>query len=175
LSNEEEKRICKEFYNYVKTIIEVNNAKNSYRLYHWSSAEIVMWKNSTERYFRRHERFAPLTKKDMVEDFVEDESEWCDLLKIFHYEPIVIKGCLDFSLKTIAKKMAEYGFIKSKWDEKILNGMSTLMFAYNCNEKYKRTGTHFKDMREMTEVIRYNEVDCKVLYEIVLYLRKTHI
>jgi hypothetical protein len=46
--------------------------------------------------------------------------------------------------------------------------------AWRCDEESKEQGVPMSQLPMMNEVARYNEVDCKVMMEIVRYLRANH-
>ena len=94
-----------------------------------------------------------------------------DLYQIFISEPIVIKGALNFSLKTIANAMYNNGMIKTHWNSSSIcsNGLDALLIAH---ELYKNNS--IVKLKDVSEIAYYNEVDCKVLYEILDYLRLNH-
>lgn len=132
-----EKKICNDFLNFLP--------KNA-RLFHWGNAEPSMWKKVFQS-----------NPKKLV---------FIDLLKIFKDEPITIKGVFDYSLKSIAKKMYEYGMVDCLWNTETENGLGAMVNSFNA---YKNN-----DKRLMSDVVKYNEIDCKLLYEILVYLRKNH-
>lgn len=115
-------------------------------LVHYSKAEPCIWSNNSDRSY-----------------------QWFDLLSLLKDEPVVVKGALSYSLKDIAKSMYNLGFINTIWDEYVLNGgdaMILLKDTYKSNPEEVKT--------TLNNVINYNEVDCKVLGEIITYLRNNH-
>lgn len=85
--------------------------------------------------------------------------EYFDLCKLFQKEPIVIRGCLNFGLKNIAKCLKKLELIQTSLeDEKCQNGMSAMLMALNLD-------------KNRDSIQKYNEFDCKVLYEILLFVR----
>ena len=48
------------------------------------------------------------------------------------------------------------------------------MGAWRCDEEAKKKGVPMTDLPLIKEIGRYNEVDCKVMMEIVRYLRTNH-
>jgi hypothetical protein len=149
LTYNSEKSISTKFIQFVR----VNTPKNKkIRLWHWSNAEPQIWKNLMKKY--------GLIKPGL----------YCDLLQIFLDEPIVIKGCLNFQLKNIARGMAKYSLIptSSLWaTEDCTNGENAMIAgreAYNRNIPVESTC-------EMAMIIEYNKCDCMTLYEILTYLR----
>ena len=146
----EERRIIKKFKKY----IDKNKKESSKptRLVHWSPAE----KSVLEKVLDRHQKLLKMWWDDIL---------WTDLCDLFKSEPIVIKGATNFKLKTIARAMYSHKMIRTKYNEEgITNGMSASIVAQNY---YKN-----KKMDNLNEIISYNEIDCKVLWDILKFLRK---
>lgn len=156
LSNSEEKRILKEFHKYLN---RKTNGK-PYKLYHYGNHEQSM--------------FATARKKHK---FNWDITQWFDVHKnIILKEPVTFYGSLNFGLKSIAKTMYSNNLIKTIWknDGVCKNGLDALVLAKDCNDDSIKKGIKMKKHPIMKDIINYNEVDCKVLYEIVEYLRINH-
>ena len=170
LDMDEEKRICSEFSNYIKTKSDKYQCENPL-LVHWSPAETTMWRNA----INRHSRSAK--KEDWIDCTINSNSpEWFDLLKVFKAEPIVIRGCFGFSLKQVAKSLYEHGLIKTTWDTsgKCLDGQGAMVSAWDCHNECTSRGTLMSKHPTMKEIRKYNEVDVKVLQEIIEYIRNYH-
>jgi hypothetical protein len=161
LDKDEEFIICSEFSNYIVELTEEYGLFEPPPLYHWSHAEPTSWKRMMKRH--NHHMWIDLN--------------WVDLLKVFRAEPIGIKGCLNYGLKNVAKTFYKNGFIKTVWDSgsKCVDGADAAVGAFRIDKKTKKSGTSFKSDPLAQEIIKYNEVDCKVLYEIIDYLRTHHI
>lgn len=155
-----EQQICKEFSRFISETAAVYNVKNPLCI-HWAAAENNFWNNACERH---------------SEIWESDKWEWFDLLKVFKQEPIVIEGCLNFSLKTVAKAMKKHDFIKTIWDKNssCLDGQSAMIGAWKSHKDAKNRGISMRETPEMKEITKYNEVDVKVLQEIIEYLRNNH-
>jgi hypothetical protein len=127
-----------------------NNITSNINYIHWTHAEPSMYKRFCERYnYTRNINFY-------------------DLHKLFIDNNIVIKGALNFSLKTVANCLYNYGKIQTNWDDsKYSNGLDSMFGAI---EYYKDTTT--KNI--INEIIKYNRVDCVVMKEIVDYLITIH-
>lgn len=158
-THEEELRIMKEFVRFIG---------NYSSLYHWSCAEPCVWDRACERH-------------DLYSRRYDLKPQWKDMHKLFTKEPIVIKNCLSYSLKEVARAMYEHKMIWSYWDSNCNNGMDCQILAYNAyNEAEKerekaKEGEEEVDIRKnkvMKDIVRYNEIDCKVLWEILYYLRQ---
>jgi len=153
-SHDAELDMYNEFYNYINMLLNQHNKKIA-QFYHWSCAEIT----SYNQFKNRHN----LKIDDSMFKFY-------DLNKVFINEPIVIKGGLNFSLKTIAKVMYKYKFIKSNWDVNNVcsNGLAALILA---NKLYESSQDIYIEPI-MKSIISYNEIDCKVMWEIHDYMIK---
>lgn len=164
----EEKRICEEFSQYIINESEWYECVDPL-LIHWSHAEKTHWANAYERHNGIERAWIPAIKTEL-------KPRWFDMLDVFKKEPIVIKGCLSFGLKEVATAMAEHGFIKTVWDQtsSCVDGTGAMLGAYRASIDAKSRGLSLKDMPQMQEIKKYNEVDCKALGEIVEYLRKNH-
>ncbi|AYV83533.1 MAG: hypothetical protein Hyperionvirus8_17 [Hyperionvirus sp.] len=124
------------------------------RIFHWGNAEFVSI-NLANR--RNNNKWSEWMNPEKV--------MWIDFCKIFQNEPIVVKGVFRFKLKDIAKSMYKLKMIQSTWDE--TSGISDGFVAMvNAIEYYSSN-----DRSIMTRIESYNETDCKVICEIVNFLR----
>ena len=141
--------ISEAFVNYINK--KSNGCKT--KLFHWSFAEPNIFNNI-------------LLKHKSVRK-LKQNFEWCDLLRIFQSEPIVIKGCLNFKLKNVAGAMHKLGLISTIWDNDIMDGQTAMV-------KMVQAGKGKKPLSKqpiIKSVIKYNEVDTRVLMEILTYIR----
>ena len=148
ITMEEEYKIFKKFHKYVKSF------SKDPKLFHWGNAESMHYQKACER----HGKEWGLTN-------------WCNFIKVMEYEPIVVKGAYNFKLKNLAKAMHSHGMIKSKWNYDCKDGLDAMAIAWQCNEESKKTGVSLFNMQPMKGVIKYNEVDCKVVQEIIFCFR----
>ena len=100
-----------------------------------------------------------------------------DLLKTFTQEPVGIKGCLNYGLKTVTKAYSDHGYIKTKYDSNLgcTNGADAAVEAYRIEKACQSRGITFADHPLTEEIVKYNEIDCKVLQEILEHNRQNHI
>lgn len=151
LNDNEEKIIMELFLNDLKNLTK----NNSYNLYHWSAAEKNIFNKFNKKYNNIYQNL-----------------NWIDALNIFKDNNIYIKNCFNFSLKNIAKQMYINNFISTVWDDnEINNGLNAMYFAYNEYNDYKNKNKNIFDSKIINSIIKYNEVDCKVIYEILLFLK----
>lgn len=82
-----------------------------------------------------------------------------DLCKFFQKEAIVIRGCLNFGLKNVAKHMKAHGLIETELSGECQNGMSAMLLSLDL-------------AKNREHIQKYNEFDCKVLSEILTFVRE---
>jgi len=168
LSYEEERRILIEFNNFILSITQNNN----YRLFHWGHYEKTEFGKAVQR-------------QNLETIWKLNEQNNCimiDILKIMREEPIVVKGAFGFGLKDISKSMFKYGLIKNyystndtnKNNHRVINGQGAMIAAWNCHKDALAKNVSMDELPLMKEIIKYNEMDCKLLYDIIEYLRNFH-
>ena len=132
-------------------------------------AEPNFWKIAEQRQFD----LACVNCDEERKDLISDEwqiANWVDMCDVFKNEPIVIKDCYKFGLKNIAKAMYKHKMIKTNLNSDCDNGLLCTVKAwhlYNSN-------CDIENNKVMNDIKKYNTFDCKVLYEIVEYLRQNH-
>lgn len=158
LTGLEEQRICGDFASYIQNIANGREC----RCIHWSHAENSVWNNTIDKH-------DPVSYDWM-------NLEWLDLLTVFKTEPIVINNCMSYSLKDVAKAMQQHGFIETSWDmgSECIDGQSAMIAAKRAQDFAKEQGVSMVHVPLMKQIIKYNEVDVKVLAEVLFYLRKNH-
>jgi len=156
----EEKKIINKFNNFITKIKEEVDPENIYpiRFFHWSHCENHLLNSA----FNKHDLTSNINIK------------WIDLCDIFIKEPIVINGLTNFKLKDVAKVMKSHGMIETEWDSSSLisDGLNAMIMAGRYYIKKRLQQLTVNDKKIFQEIIKYNEVDCKVMFDIVNYLRK---
>jgi hypothetical protein len=147
-------------YNAEKIIINkfidfINNKTNNPRFFHWSHAEKSFITSTNKRH------------KNIWNVWLS-KIEWIDICNIFKSEPIVVNGSFDFSIKSIASAMYNHKLIKTCWNTNVTNGLHAMVEAIQF---YKNNTS----LEIMDDIIKYNEIDCKVMWEIISYIRMNHI
>ena len=173
---ENENKIVSQFINFIEE--KVSDHMNLYnikdrslcfpKLFHWSPAEKSTLKHVELRHNNKFSNIEHSSDKSLSS--WDKSVTWVDFCKVFTEEPIILKGVRGgFGLKGIAKQMYENGWIETKWDESgPSDGLNAMMDA--C--KYYKDKQNKVSM--FTDIIEYNYVDCKVVWEIVNYLRSNH-
>ena len=129
------------------------------RLFHWSQAEVTNFEHVNERYNGLWSNWGCSIL-------------WVDMYNVFVSEPIVIKGALSFKLKEIGKAMYDLNLISTLWNDiGPSDGLSAMISAidYYKNKKNNTLDSKLKNIYNL--IVDYNEIDCKVIWEIVTYLR----
>jgi len=103
-------------------------------------------------------------EKIILSKFNLRKCQFIDMCEVFKNEQILIKGCFSFGLKEIGKVLYDNNLIHTTWKNNFDNG---LLMMIKANEMFMTKNYEMKD-----EIITYNFCDCKVLYDIVNYLRK---
>ena len=143
-SKDEELRIIKQFYNYY-------NELNKPIVYYWH-AEKPFWNKSCQSHN------------------LNLNINWYDMCKEFKNNQITIKGCFGFGLKEIAKQMKSYHMIDTELESECNNGMVAMIKAWKC---YNNIKNPIKSPI-MKDIEKYNEFDCKAIYDITNYLRNKY-
>jgi hypothetical protein len=92
--------------------------------------------------------------------------KWYDLYKYLKNNLISIKGAFGYSLKQIGKALYKHKLIDCYWNETILGDNKISIIAYNKYIKKEKCDKEFQ------ELIEYNFIDCKIMYDIMEVLRK---
>lgn len=156
-TNDSEYKIIDKFMKFVNS-----HSKNP-RIIYWH-AEKSFWNRSYEKHFN-----ISRTKQNYIYNNWQLDN-WFDLCNFFRTNSIVIKGCFGYGLKPISNQMRQYGMINTYMDSECKNGMMAMIKAWRCY------GTSQDPVNApiMKDIVKYNEFDCKVLWDILTYLRKNH-
>ena len=154
LDKDSERLMFNKFWEFINENLKIYN-KNEAVFVHWSPAEKLAYEKAQLRHFN-------LQDKNLI-----------DLYKIFINEPIVVKGALKFSLKTIINAFNSHNLTNLKYDDslKCVDGLNAMHLAYQC---YQKNNIVSDEINEINDIKKYNEVDCKSLMEILFYIRKNH-
>lgn len=151
------------FHERLFSILDQHNATQDYMMYHWSQAERWIYDDLAQRY-----------KKDIapIEYMLCVDKHWFDLHYLFKSENLIIRGTFGFGLKSIAKQLFQLGYIQTEWpDSSVVDGLNAMIKAVECSDEAIALSCHMKELPIMQDIIQYNEVDCRVLLEILSFLR----
>ena len=165
LTEEEELRVVQEWLAHMSTVRDrLDPTNDTPRIFHWSHAEPTQLDKAYNSAKVRHGQSADWP-----------ELGWYDFLtKVMREEPVVVRGALGFGLKAIANALHSLGLIETDWADSPVDGLGAMVGAWRCDEEAKKKGVPMTDLPLIKEIGRYNEVDCKVMMEIVRYLRTNH-
>ena len=154
-SMEEEFKIMNDFQNFIKSF-------NDTKIFFWS-AEKNFWNQSVKKQLSAE-------NQNIISSWKIDN--WYDLSYLFKQEPIVVKNCLNFKLKSIAKSMKNNKLINTELKSECTNGLQAQTFAWKYYNLIQND-----DVRTtiINDISVYNEFDCKILYDLIIYLRTNHI
>jgi len=142
--NESEKEIFDNF------IDRINELEKKYDC----DANVYCWSKAEHNFLRK------FNKKNNLDYFID----FIDLLEIFKKNCILIKNNIyGFGLKNYVKSMYEHGMIKLNYKLECDSGDKSIISAlkyYNNN-----------NIDEYWNLIKYNEIDCTIMYEILTYVR----
>ena len=100
---------------------------------------------------------------------------WFDFWKeVAKSEPVLVKGSFGFGLKSMADALRSHGLIDTSWDSSTTDGLGAMAGAWWVDDTARKDGVSMIEIPLMKDIERYNEVDCKVMMEIIRYLRENH-
>ncbi len=133
------------------------------RLFHWSHHEPTWLETQYNSAKARHPR----------NDW--PSPRWFDFYsRVMRSEPVVVRGAFDFGLKEVANAMHHHGLIETLWKDGPTDGLGAMVGAWSCATEAAERGCTLSETDLMQEIMRYNEVDCKAMMEIIRYLRQHH-
>lgn len=144
----------------------LNNNFENPNIYYWH-AEKSFWNRSCNQQFDRAD--LPYEDKEKIMDWNIDNN-LRDLRKFFVSNKIVIKDCFSYSLKKIATSMKKYKLINTPIESECLDGLTAMIKAWKT---YKTINNPIQSV-VMKDIIKYNEFDCKLLCDILIYIRQNH-
>jgi hypothetical protein len=156
----EENRIIRDWLNYMFDVSGNDRAKTLQApIYHWSHIEQTL--------FEKKQSQNPLIRELNV-------GNWIDLCKVFTDCPIVPKGALNFGLKEVARAMYDNKLIQSVWstDNPCNNGLESMVIFKKIRDAAQHEGKDIRQVPLLKDIVDYNELDCKVMCEILTFLRQ---
>jgi hypothetical protein len=143
---ESRKDMCEKIIN----IINNTNNTNKKRIYTWSGVDKRILVN--------------LCKKCNLEGSIENKKiniEWFDAYKFCIDNKIHFKDARRYGLKEIGRVLCKNKLTDLEWENNLIGSSSGDRQYYYYNKKW-----------DTTNVIKYNEIDCKMVYEVIRNLRK---
>jgi hypothetical protein len=177
LSVGEEARIITEWFKYMEDVTKKHLGPESAlpNIFHWSPAELTFM--GVARDNLEGDEIGILDniyeeRREMIENW--KELPWFDFLKIMKAEPIVVNGAFGFGLKAIAKNLEKHGLIKTTWGDGPTDGLGAMVGAWHCDRTSREQGIDMDQTEMMKGIKEYNIIDCKVMWELINYLRNNH-
>ena len=166
LNLQEENRIIEEWLSHMQQVTDqfLGKGEPIPRIYHWSPAEVSFMRAAC----KNRERNGGSVPQSWI------KLPWFDFLPVVKDQPFVVKGAFGFGLKAIAKNLYKHKLIETSWGDGPTDGLGAMVGAWYCNKENKVTGKSMRGMRYMAEIEEYNIVDCKVMWELINYLREHH-
>ena len=155
----EEFRIMKEFSDF---LVEKGNPY----IYYWH-AEKHFWKTACEKQFDRSS-LSDEQRDEIVMWGLNHQLK--DLRKLFVDEKVVVQGCFGFGLKEIARCLKSHNLISTRLESECSNGRTAMIQAWRAYTRFERPWKS----GVMKDVTQYNEYDCRLLGDILTYLRRNH-
>jgi len=101
-----------------------------------------------------------ISKKFGLENKIQN-IEWVDAYKFCISNKINFKGARRYGLKEIGRVMCKNNLTNLSWENNLIGSSAGVRQYYYYNKKW-----------DPTNVIKYNEIDCKMVYEVIRNLRK---
>ena len=161
LTQDSENEIIVQWLSYMNQVKESLDPFGEETLvYHWSNAEQSTFESAFNSVKKRHPN----------EQW--PEIRWYDFLsRVVRQHPIIVSGSFGFGLKSIATAMHKHGLIETVWETGPTDGLGAMVGAWWSFEEAKRLSCDMRDIDLMDEILKYNEIDCKTMMEIIVYLR----
>lgn len=162
LTEDEEHRIINEWLQHVNEVcVSSGTTLSESRLYHWAPAETSTLSDAYNAASRRHGLPA------------WDTLPWVDLLnRVIKAQPVTVRGAFGFGLKAFSKAMHRAGLIETDWTDGPADGLGAMVGTWWCNKQAEEQGCSMTELPLMKEIESYNQVDCRVMVEIVSFLRR---
>jgi len=130
-------------------------------LFHWSAAETAGFSGLKSVRARSPER-----QKQWL------EPNWFDFLtRVIKAEPVLVRGPMGFGLKNVARSMRMHGLIRTDWPEGVADGLGAMVAIWSAADDARARGCSITESEVIERVKQYNEIDCKVMMEVIQYLR----
>ena len=129
------------------------------QVFHWSNAEPTRYKAARGRHAHRAWR----------------NCNWFDLLeRVFRPANVEVRDTDGLGLKVVAKALHAHGHIPTSWGDSKVDGQGAMVGAWRCDQEAEGQKIRLADTDLMKKIRCYNEVDCRVMQEILEYVRQNH-
>jgi ATP-dependent Lon protease len=149
LDDVHEEKMFIQWLNFIEQISKIKKSSCP-RLIHWGNAEYQRFNNYLEK----------------CKSNVEFKFKFYNILNDIRSIPITIKGAFAFGLKDIGTALHNLGKVKTYWNE-IESGLDTITYIMNLNHTAEIQNIPISKCHGIDKIINYNEVDCKMMKEIL--------
>jgi len=176
LTEAEEKRIIFEWCQYMEEVRErTPGAPERPKVFHWSPAETSTYSMGASSAFVRHLHPAGWPDPNWY-DFLGNVVKQKGTSNAFY-----VKGTWGFGLKAVGKGLHRHGFIETLWMDGPADGLAAMGGSWACYRVARESGMPITDVvfedvagnahHLFREVIDYNEIDCRVMAESIMFIR----
>ncbi|MDA0353218.1 MAG: hypothetical protein O3A10_13530 [Chloroflexi bacterium] len=165
LSEHEEARILDEWFAHMAAVRArlAPDSTEEPKLIHWSHAEV----STLETAYNSARNRQPQREWPAL--------HWYDFLSnVMREEPVVVRGAMGFGLKDIAKAMHRHGLVETVWSDGPTDGLGAMVGAWWAQRNAIELGIPLSEDALVLDIAKYNEVDCKVMWEVIDHLRREH-
>jgi hypothetical protein len=157
LSDKAELENFKNFLGYMASQYQNNNKP---KILVWSGAESKFVKNL----LKKHDHNLTTDEKQLSYTILNN---MIDMMKFFENESIIIKNSYTLSLKDVARRLYEMGLISTIWSDEMHNLLNKIDII---NDDAYVVGITIPEHPDFALILKYNEIDCQVIVEIVDWL-----
>lgn len=176
LTEDEEKRIIFEWCQHMAEVRErTPRAPERPKVFHWSPAETSTYSMGATSAFVRHLQPAGWPTPNWY-DFLGNVVKQKGTSNAFY-----VKGAWGFGLKAIGKGLHKHGLIQTLWMDGPADGLAAMGGSWACYRVAQENGIAVTDVvfqdvagnphHLFHEVIEYNEIDCRVMAESIMFIR----
>ena len=160
-TDEAEARMIDDWLNHIAAVRQrLAPESDAPRVMHWPHAEKVAFETAYNSAKARHpEKGWP-------------SPNWFDFLtQVVRKEPVVIRGAMGFGLKAAVRALHNHGLVQTLWGDGHTDGLGAMMGGWWCYDEAVRIGVPVTTLDLMRDIVDYNEVDCKSMWEMVCAVR----
>lgn len=151
LTKDCELTILKQWYEFMVAVAKGQTRK--IYVYHWGNAENYMLRKACNEH------------KLAIGGLV-----LVDLCDAFRKAFAVVSDTFGYGIKQIGKTLHKAGKISTVWLDNV-DGGGAMVAAWKADEICIRDSCTFTDIGFIKDMVKYNYIDCKVMQEIITYLR----
>ena len=136
-------------------------------IYHWTSAE----KSFIKGFIKELSKVVTRSRNKIIHNLHLNMDNFKDLAQAYLKCPIVIRGVFRYSIKPIVKALYSMGEIPETWEDETVDGFGAGLLMVKANNECAENGISLCDTDIAQTVIKYNEIDCRSVYNLLNYIR----